>query len=125
MLDAQLQVEFGQFRLIFEVTGVAHQYRTKIFPDTATAPIQFLPKNRLVKFKVHKGSWELQDPKILGIHAWNRNFLHMSGQADIIDKLLRDFEECGGLAPSGSTNIEDLLAVSCLSLMPSNSGKTF
>lgn len=50
-------------------------------------------------------------------------FLHMSGQAEIIDKALNDFEDCGGLAPSGSTNIEDLLAVSGLSLLPSNDTK--
>ncbi|CDM30059.1 unnamed protein product [Penicillium roqueforti FM164] len=35
----------------------------------------------------------------------------MSGQAEVIDKVLGNFEVCGGLAPSGSTNIEDLLAL--------------
>jgi hypothetical protein len=48
----------------------------------------------------------------------------MSGQAEIIDKVLNDFEDCGGLAPSGSTNIEDLLAVSGLSLLPMNVDET-
>lgn len=48
-------------------------------------------------------------------------FLHMSRQAEVIDKVLNDVEDCGGLAPSGSTNIEDLLAVSGLSLLPSMS----
>ncbi|KAJ5121468.1 uncharacterized protein N7515_009429 [Penicillium bovifimosum] len=112
------------FRLIFEATGVAHQYRIKTFPDTATAPIRDLPRNRLVKFKVHKGSWELPDSNLLGIHACIGNFLHMSGQAEIIDKVLKDFEDCGDLAPSGSINIGDLLAVSGLSLLPSNTNKT-
>ncbi|KAJ5690435.1 hypothetical protein N7462_004827 [Penicillium macrosclerotiorum] len=120
IIDSQLHTEFGQFRLIFEATGVAHQYRIKTFPDTATGPIRNLPKSRLVKFRVHKGSWELPDPKLLEIHARIGNFLHMSGQAEIIDKVLKDFEDCGGLAPSGSTNIEDLLAVSGLSLLPPN-----
>ncbi|KAJ5129273.1 uncharacterized protein N7515_005312 [Penicillium bovifimosum] len=124
MLDSQLHTEFGQFRLIFEATGVAHQYRIKTFPDTATGPIRNLPKNRLTKFRVHKGSWELPDPNLLEIHASIANFLHMSGQAEIIDKVLKDFEDCGGLAPSGSTNIEDLLAVSSLSLLPSSANRT-
>lgn len=44
----------------------------------------------------------------------------MSGQAEIIDKVLQYFEDCGGLAPNGSTNIEDLFAVSGLSLLSSN-----
>jgi hypothetical protein len=120
MLDSQIHREFSQFRLIFEATGVAHQYRIKTFPDTTTRPIRDLPKNRLVKFRVHKGSWELPDPKLLEIHACIGNFLHMSGQAEIIDKVLRNFEDCGGLAPSGSTNIEDILAASSLSLLASN-----
>jgi hypothetical protein len=124
MLDALIHIDFGQFRIIFEATGVTHQYRIKTFPDTATGPLGHLPRNRLVKFRVHKGSWELPHPKLLEIHACIGNFLHMSGQAEIIDKVLQDFEDCGGLAPSGSTNIEDLLAVSSLSLLPSNANET-
>jgi len=143
ILDSQLHRVFAQFKLIFEATGVAHQYRIKTFPGIATGPIQGLPRNRLVKFRVHKGSWEkgswekgswekgswekgswekgsweLPDPNLLKIHACIGNFLHISGQAKIIDKLLQRFEDCDGLAPSGSTNIEDLLAVSSLSLLP-------
>ncbi|KAJ5585284.1 uncharacterized protein N7459_005084 [Penicillium hispanicum] len=124
MLDSQLHTEFGQFRLIFEATGVPHQYRIKTFPDTATGPIRSLPRSRLVKFRVHKGRWDLPDPKLLEIHACIGKFLHMSGQAEIIDKVLEDFEDCRGLHPSGSTNIEDLLAVSGLSLLPSNINET-
>jgi len=48
----------------------------------------------------------------------------MSGQAEIIDKVLKDFEDCGGLAPDGSSNLEDLLAVSRLSLLPTNVNET-
>lgn len=53
-LDSQLYMEFSQSRLIFEATGVAHQYRIKTFPDTATAPIRDLPQSRLVKLKYTK-----------------------------------------------------------------------
>lgn len=74
----------------------------------------------LVKFRIHKGSWELPHPELLELHASIGNFLHMSGQAEIINKVLRDFEDCGGLALCGSTNIEDLLAASKLSLLASN-----
>ncbi|KAJ6096141.1 hypothetical protein N7486_006887 [Penicillium sp. IBT 16267x] len=111
MLDALIHAEFGQFNLIFEATGIAHQYRIKTFPGIPTRSIEGLPRNRLVKFRVHKGSWELPHPKLLELHASIGNFLHMSGQAEIIDKVLRDFEDYGGLALSGSTNIEDVLAV--------------
>jgi hypothetical protein len=78
----------------------------------------------MVKFRVHDGNWELPDPKLLKIHACIGNFLHLSDQAETIDKILKDFEDCGGLAPSGSTNIEELLAASRLSLHPSNTNAT-
>ncbi|KAJ5682021.1 uncharacterized protein N7477_001961 [Penicillium maclennaniae] len=123
MLDAQIHRLFGEFSLIFEATGIAHQYRIKTFPEAATIPLKALPRSRVVKFRVHKGNWELPDPRLLAIHACIGTFLHMSGQAEIIDKLLQKFEECGGLAPSGSTNIGDLLAVSSLSLLSSNVDK--
>lgn len=124
MLDALIHAEFGQFKLIFEAAGNAHQYRIKTFPGIPTRSIEGLPRNRLVKFRVHKGSWELPHPKLLELHASIGNFLHMSGQAEIIDKVLRDFEDCGGLAPNGSTNIENLLAVSKLSLLALNVDET-
>ncbi|CAG8020934.1 unnamed protein product [Penicillium olsonii] len=122
-LDSNLRKEFGEFRLIFEATGLPHQYRIKTFSDTATGPLMFLPRNRLVKFRVRTGSWELPDPKLLEIHASIGNFLHMSGQAEMIEKLLGRFEDCGGLAPDGSSNIEELLAASKLSLLPSNANE--
>lgn len=124
MLDSQLHTEFCQLRLIFEAIGIAHQYRIKTFADTATGPIRDLPKTRLVKFRRHKGSWELPHPKLLEIHACIGNFLHMSGQAEIIDKVLKDFEGYGSLAPNGSTNIEDLFAMHGLSLLPPNANET-
>ncbi|KAJ5587165.1 uncharacterized protein N7459_002930 [Penicillium hispanicum] len=124
MLNLMLHKEFGQFRVIFEETGVAHQYRIKTFPDAVTDAIQNLPRNRLVRFRVHKENWELPDPALLKIHACIGNFLYMSGQAEIIDKVLKDFENCDGLAPDGSSNLEDLLAVSRLSLLPTNVNET-
>lgn len=112
MLDSQIHREFGQFRLIFEATEIPHQYHIKTFPDTLTGPIFFLPKDRIVNFKVHNGSWELPDPRLLQIHASIGNFLHVSGQAEVIDKILGDFEDCDELAPSRSTNVEDLAMTS-------------
>ncbi|KAF7719920.1 HNHc domain-containing protein [Penicillium ucsense] len=124
MLSMMLHKEFGQFKVIFEATGTAHQYRIKTFPDAVTDAIQNLPRNRLVRFRVHKGNWELPDPALLKIHACIGNFLHISGQAEIIDKVLKDFEDCGGLASDGSSNLEYLLAVSRLSLLPTNVNET-
>ncbi|KAJ5562480.1 hypothetical protein N7535_003069 [Penicillium sp. DV-2018c] len=115
MLDQRFHKEFGQFN---EAAGVPHQYRIKAFPGAVlTNLLRELPENSLVTFRVHKGSWELPDPRLLQIHACIGNFLHMSGQGEIIDKILRDFGDCGGLVPDGGTNLEDLLAVSSPSLL--------
>ncbi|KAJ5085393.1 hypothetical protein N7532_010164 [Penicillium argentinense] len=120
MLDSQLHKGFGQFKLIFEATGVPNQYRIKTFTGMPTGPIQNLPKKRLVLFRVHQGHWKLPDPQFLQVHACIGTFLHMSGQGESMDKVINHFRECGGLAPSGSTNIEETLAVSSLSLLPAN-----
>ncbi|KAJ5575562.1 hypothetical protein N7535_002488 [Penicillium sp. DV-2018c] len=124
MLDMVLHKEFGQFRVIFEATGLANQYRVKNFPEAVTGAIENLPRNRLIRFRVHKGNCELPDPALLKIHARIGNFLHMSGRAETIDKILEDFDDCGGLAPDGSSNLEGLLAVSRLSLLPTNVNET-
>ena len=42
----------------------------------------------------------------------------MSGQVVIISKVPKDSEDCRGLALDGSSNLEDLLAVSRLSFPP-------
>jgi len=120
MLNSVLHAEFGQFRMIFEETEVIHQYHIKTFPEISSVPIRDLPSDRIVRFTVHKGSSELPDPYLLKIHACIGNFLHISGQAEVIDKILEDFGDCGSLAPSGSTPLEDILAVSSLALLSSN-----
>lgn len=124
MLDSMLHKEFGGFRLAFKATSTPHRYKIKTFKDTATVPKRFLPKNRTVNLRVHKGEWDLPDPELLNIHACIAEFLHLSGQAEVIDKILQNFGECGGLAPDGSSNLEDLLAASALSLLPTNINQT-
>ena len=125
MLDHNVHVEFGKFNLIFESTGMPHQYRVKTFPGIMGSTLKLLPRNpQYVRLRVHKGNWDLPDPKLLNIHAAIGTFLHMSGEAELINKLLRDFDECGGFAPSGRTNVEGLLSVSKLALLASNVGET-
>lgn len=40
------------------------------------------------------------------IHACIGKFLHTTGQAEIIDKVLENLEECGGLASNGRTFLQ-------------------
>ncbi|CAI7614108.1 unnamed protein product [Penicillium pancosmium] len=119
MLERGLHHEFGLFRLCFVATGVENQYRMKTFEDTRDPALMILPAHRTVTFKSHGGGWKLPDPELLRIHAALAEFFHMSGHGERIDKILREFEELGGLASDGSTNVEDLLA-SRLSSLPFN-----
>ncbi|KAJ5575393.1 hypothetical protein N7450_009292 [Penicillium hetheringtonii] len=92
----------GGFCIYFEATTVANQYYLKTFSDTETALV-----NR----------YSVTNQRLLQIHAAIANFLPMAGQAEAIEKIIRDYSECSGLAPGGGTNIEDLLVVSSLSLL--------
>lgn len=116
MLERSLHWEFGAFRLCFIATGVDNQYHVKTFEDTLTVPCLILPADRLATFQPHKGGWDLPDPELLRIHASLTEFFNMSGHGKRIDRLLTEFEELGGLASDGSTNVEDLLASRLLSL---------
>lgn len=121
MLDKMLHQEFGAFRLIFEETGVPHQYKITTFKGCLTgSSALLLPEDRIVKFTIHGGHWDLPDPALLKIHASIGRFLNMTGMAEAIDKILEDLGGCGGLAPDGSTNVEELLAVSRLGLLSLN-----
>ncbi|KAI2786184.1 hypothetical protein POX_g08566 [Penicillium oxalicum] len=124
MLDELIHKRFGKFKLCLQATGIPHQYRIETFRNTYSSATNRIPQDRLVRFKVHGGDWDLPDPKLLEVHACIAKFLHMKSQGEAIDELIRDFEEIGGLAPNGSTNIEDLLAANNLSLLFVEGNKT-
>lgn len=65
----------------------------------------------------------LSEHRYLQLYAAVGNILHASGWVENIGKLIRDLGETGGLALSkdGSTNVGDLLSVSRLSLLASDS----
>ncbi|KAJ5692831.1 hypothetical protein N7462_002254 [Penicillium macrosclerotiorum] len=123
MLDPVTHLEFGQFHIILEATSVTHQYHVKAFPNAATNPLTYLSNDRLIKFKNHAGHWSLPDPALIQVHASIGNFLHMVGMAELLDKIVDDYDDCGGLNPNGSTNIADMLALKGLSRRVPNSLK--
>ncbi|KAJ5096705.1 hypothetical protein N7456_007426 [Penicillium angulare] len=122
-LDSQIHGAFGAFQFAFMATRVRHEYRLELFDDMPSGLAVRLPESRMVRFEVHKGDWQLPNPDFLAMHAAIAKFFHMQGHGERIDKLLDRYQECGGLAPSGSTNVEALLSVSGLSLMSSNVAK--
>ncbi|OQE96248.1 hypothetical protein PENNAL_c0001G06524 [Penicillium nalgiovense] len=126
MMLAPLHVEFGLFHFVFETTSIPNRYRLKSFPRFSSVYALFLPHDRVVTFTTHGHDYDLPEPRYLQLHAAIGNILYASSRAERIEKLMRDLGGTGGLALSkdGSTNIGDLLSVSQLSLLASNSRPT-
>ncbi|KAJ5430112.1 hypothetical protein N7491_007128 [Penicillium cf. griseofulvum] len=106
MMINPLFEEFGLFYFVLKDTPTPNCYTLKLFPRFASIYTPLLPRNRL--------------------HAAIGNILHASGRTESIEKLIRDLGETGGpaLSKDGSTNISDLLSISHLSLLASNSHPT-
>ncbi|CAG8909411.1 unnamed protein product [Penicillium egyptiacum] len=126
MMISPLHEEFGLFHFVLEDTPTPNRYRTKLFPRFASIYTPLLPSDRVIKLTSHDHRLHLPEAKYLQLHAAIGNILHASGRGESIEKLIRDLGETGGsvLSKDGSTNISDLLSVSHLSLLASNSQPT-
>ncbi|EER42727.1 conserved hypothetical protein [Histoplasma capsulatum H143] len=70
---------------------------------------------RLVTFERHGGTTiDLPSPALLQMHAALAKVLHASGMAKYMEDLVRDGDEIGCLAPSGRSNLSDLLLLKML-----------
>jgi hypothetical protein len=121
MMFSPLHVEFGNFEVIFEATETPSRYRLKTFLTFSSALFPYLPHDRVVTLSCCDNQYPLPNSMYLAVHAVIGNVLHASGRAEVIDKLVRDLGDAGGLglAKDGSTNIGDLLSVSQLSILSS------
>jgi hypothetical protein len=121
MMLSSLHVEFGNFEVIFEATETPNRYRLKTFPTFSSYFLSSLPSDKVVTLTCCDNRYPLPNPIYLAVHAAIGNILHASGRAEVIDKLVRDLGDAGGLglAKDGSTNIGDLLSVSQLSILSS------
>ncbi|KAJ5698004.1 hypothetical protein N7462_000009 [Penicillium macrosclerotiorum] len=120
MLTLEAHAQFGAFRIVLEATSVIHQYHVHAFPNAARTPMRDVPADGLIRLRNHTGRWPLPNPDLLRVHASIGHFLHMTGMAETLDKMLSDYDDCGGLAPSGSTNVGELLALRGLSIITPN-----
>ncbi|KAJ5668697.1 hypothetical protein N7462_009767 [Penicillium macrosclerotiorum] len=118
MMVAPLHVEFGKFHFILEQTASENRYTVKRFNNFAKLCEIFLSET--VSFSSHNTSYALPSPELIALHAAVGNILHASGQAEKIEKLLRDLADTRTIAWDGSTNLGALLSVSQLSLYTSD-----
>lgn len=116
-LSSPLRTDFGKFNIEFEAENTIHTYRIKVYGELTGFASIFLPADVLVTFTDRSGRWDLPSPHLLKVQAAIGKFLHMSGEAEVIEKCLNDLKDCDGLVPGGSTNVEKLLEISSLSLL--------
>jgi hypothetical protein len=115
-----LHSQFGQFRFVLEETETQSQYPVKKFSSFTSNYASMLPQT--MSFTNHDPQHDLPNRELVAVHAAIGNILHASGRAEVIEKLVKDLGERGGmLAGDGSTNVGDLLSVSVLSGLSSAS----
>ena len=65
--------------------------------------------NRFIKFQHHGGPLALPSRTLLGTHAAIARFLHASGMAEVIDRVLENTAEIKCLTSDGSTDFQIML----------------
>lgn len=123
MMIIPLHVEFGAFHFILESTPTPDRYHLKTFPSFASLYSILLPWDRVIILKSHDPHFPLPTAEHLQLHAAIGNILHASGRVEIIEKLIRDLEgvDASVISNDGSTDLSNLLSVSVLSLLASDS----
>ncbi|KAJ5783434.1 uncharacterized protein N7518_009111 [Penicillium psychrosexuale] len=118
MMASVFHEDFGMFHFILEPTTVPNRYRLKKFPRRSC--LVNYPTATFITLTNNDTRFRDPNPEFLAVHAAIGNILHASGPAELIEKLLRDFDGADPfLAKDGSTDISSLLSVSCLSLLSS------
>lgn len=113
-----LQPIFGEW-----LNTTADKFRIKTFPWLSSVCKLALPKDRLFTLTNQYPRVKLSGALHQELHATTENILPISGRAEATENLIRDLGESGSsvLSQDGSTNISNLLSVSFLSRLASNS----
>lgn len=119
MMASVFHEDFGKFHFILEPTTVQNRYRLKKFP-TRSLLVNY-PTEDFITLTNNDPRFRYPNPEFLAVHATIGNILHASGRTELIEKLLRDLDDADPvLAKDGSTDIRNLLSVSCLSVLSSH-----
>ncbi|CAI7641584.1 unnamed protein product [Penicillium viridicatum] len=109
MMASVFHEDFGKFRFILEPTTVHNRYRLKKFP-TSSFLLNY-PTETFITLTNNDPRFRDPNPEFLAVHAAIGNILHASRRAELIEKLLRDFDDADPvLAKDGSTDISNLLS---------------
>ncbi|KAI2730073.1 hypothetical protein CBS147332_1925 [Penicillium roqueforti] len=117
MMVSPLHREFGHFSFVLEETSVSGRYRVKMFPRFQNLYQSPMPDFTTVAS--HNPRYPAHNESLLAVHATVGNILHATGRGELITKTIQHLGDNSGhaLAKDGSTNVEELLSVTGLSLL--------
>ncbi|KAJ5142847.1 uncharacterized protein N7515_001634 [Penicillium bovifimosum] len=120
MMWSALHRDFGSFLLVLEETSVSGRYRVKTFPRFQTILQSIMPD--FTTIASHDPQYPAPHSSLLAVHAAIGNILHATGRGELIEKTMQHLRDNGGhvLANDGSTDVEELLSVTGLSLLVAN-----
>ncbi|KAJ6163960.1 hypothetical protein N7470_002632 [Penicillium chermesinum] len=115
MLDSVLHEEFGHFNFVLEETDVSDRYRVKVFSLAHFYIMPHLPE--FVTITSHDPQCPAPNKYLLAVHAAIGKMLHATGRGELVAKIMKHLDDSGGhsLARDGSSDVEELLSVTCLS----------
>ncbi|PWY69600.1 hypothetical protein BO94DRAFT_590387 [Aspergillus sclerotioniger CBS 115572] len=119
MLEAGIHREFGRFCLTLVPTSTENTYTVKTYQGFSTLYNIALPTNGRVVFISHDNRYQLPHPLLLQVHNAVAHILHMTGRGGKAEKLKREYDDSGLLAPEGGSDVESLLSLSTLGLLES------
>ena len=122
MLAGYLHSEFGRLAFILEETSISGRYWSKIFPNFRNTFLKSHIPEFVTIIKSHDTRYPTPNKFLLAVHAAIGNILHTTGQGEVIAKIMEDVRGSGShaLVKDGSTDMEDLLSVTGLSLLTIN-----
>jgi len=98
--------DFGALRICLEVTDQEDIYTVKAFPEYLShrykQPVVLTQRTIIVDEETQETiTYPKPDPKLLALHTSCAHVLHMSGAAEYVEKVVREFEEINVLASDG------------------------
>lgn len=113
ILEKSVHEYFGAFKIALEPSPEADKYRTY----SATRKPLFaalLPPDSIITLVSHDPRYPLPDRTLLETHYLVARILHATSRGEVVEKILRGYDEIGAMATGGTTDICQLLSVTSL-----------
>ncbi|KAB8229459.1 HNH endonuclease signature motif containing protein [Aspergillus alliaceus] len=110
-----VHTHFGRFKLALEPTSVESQYRIwHSFTTGLPLYAHSFPQDRIITLKAQDGRYPLPSPILIETHYLIARIINATGRGEVVNDILRDYNETPTLARDGTTDISRLLSVTTL-----------